>query len=270
MARIAHLTDMHAGAADDRTVSALLESLKRHSPDVVVVGGDLTQRSRGSQWRTALEWLDALPCEWIATPGNHDIPLFDVGRRIASPFGRFRQYVGDDLEPSVSVAGAYVLCVRTATPKRRVEGAVERDSLKLARELLDGRSSHDPVVLVTHHPLVMHPNSRLTKTMVIRGQELVDVASAGGVDLLLSGHTHRPHGGEAFTFESGGRKLVAMHGGTACSTRTRADEPPAWQLVETQPGAMTLTSIGLSDGEYQPGARSTWLREEGSWRQASG
>ncbi len=267
MARIAHLTDMHAGAADDHTVSALIDSLIEHSPDLVVVGGDLTQRSRRSQWRTAVEWLNSLQCDWIATPGNHDIPLFDVGRRATSPFGRFRQFVGDDLEPSASIDGAYVLCVRTATPKRRVEGAVERGSLKLAKELLDGRGARDPVILVTHHPLVMHPKSRLSQTMVIRGQELVSVAAAGGVDLLLSGHTHRPHGGDAFNFESGGRSVVAMHGGTACSNRTRADEPPAWQLVETQPGGMTLTSVELSDGAYRHGASSSWVREAGSWRQ---
>ena len=269
MARIAHLTDIHAGAADDHTVSALLDSLRQHSPDLIVVGGDLTQRSRRSQWRNALEWLDSVPCPWIATPGNHDIPLFDIGRRVTSPFGRFHQYIGGDLEPSVSVGGAYVLCVRTATPKRRVEGAVERGSLKLAKELLDGRSSNDPVVLVTHHPLVMHPKSRLSQTMVIRGQELVEVASAGGVDLLLSGHTHRPHGGDAFSVDASGRKLVAMHGGTACSNRTRADEPPAWQLVETQPGELTLTSVALSGASYEPAAASNWLREAGSWRQVS-
>ena len=267
MARIAHLTDMHAGAADDHTVKALLDSLQQHAPDLVVVGGDLTQRSRNSQWRTAVEWLDRLPCDWIATPGNHDIPLFDVGRRLSSPFGRFHHYVGGDLEPSASVDGTYVLCVRTATPKRRVEGAVERDSLKLAKELLDGRSAHDPVVVVTHHPLVMHPKSRLSQTLVIRGQELVEVAGAGGADLLLSGHTHRPHGGDAFSFAAGGRRLVAMHGGTACSNRTRAGEAPAWQLVETQPGELTLTSVALAGGAYQPAATSNWVREAGSWRQ---
>jgi len=258
---------MHAGAADDDTVSALLDSLHQHSPDLVVVGGDLTQRSRRSQWRTAVGWLDSLPCDWIATPGNHDIPLFDVGRRATSPFGRFRQYVGDDLEPSATVGGAYVLCVRTATPKRRVEGAVERGSLKLAKELLDGRGARGPVVLVTHHPLVMHPNSRLSQTMVIRGQELVEVAASGGVDLLLSGHTHRPHGGGAFSFEAAGRSLVAMHGGTACSNRTRAGEAPAWQLIETQAEQMTLTSVALAGGAYEPVATSSWVRESGSWRQ---
>lgn len=266
MPRIAHLTDMHAGREDEAAVAALLESLVAAEPDLVVVGGDLTQRSRTSQWRRAAEWLEALPCDWIATPGNHDIPLFDVGRRIVDPFGRFRRHVSADLEPSALVDGAYVLCVRTASPRRRVEGAVDRESLKLTRELLDGRSGHDPVILVTHHPLVMHPASPLSRSMVVRASELLAAASGGGVDLLLSGHLHRPHGGEAFTVDIGGRSIVAMHGGTACSTRLRGGEAPAWQLVDVEPGTMRLSSLAWDGRGYSTAALSTWRRgPEADW-----
>lgn len=268
MPRIAHLTDMHAGREDDAAVVGLLESVAEANPDLVVIGGDLTQRSRRSQWRKAAEWLDQLPCEWMATPGNHDIPLFDVGRRIVDPFGRFRRHVSADLEPSVAIDGAYVLCVRTASPRRRVEGAIDRESLKLTRELLDGRSAHDPVILVTHHPLVMHPASQLSKSLVVRAQELLMAATGGGVDLLLSGHLHRPHGGEAFAVDLEGRSVVAMHGGTACSTRLRGGEPPAWQLVDAAPGSMRLTSLAWDGNRYAEATASDWTREAGgNWLQ---
>ena len=265
MARIAHLTDMHAGREDGVAVAALLESIAEAAPDLVVVGGDLTQRSRRSQWRTARAWLDALPCDWIATPGNHDIPMFDVGRRIADPFGRFREFISPELEPSATAAGAYVLCIRTASPRRRVEGAVERESLKLTRELLGSRSSRDPVVLVTHHPLVMHPLSAFNKSMVVRGDDLLKTAAEGGVDLLLSGHLHRPHGGESFSVDVSGTKIVAMHGGTACSTRLRGGEAPAWQLVELDPGKMKLSSLSWDGVGYARSSSTTWAREADGW-----
>ena len=265
MPRIAHLTDMHAGREDEAAVEALLKSIADAEPDLVVVGGDFTQRSRRSQWRTARAWLDAMPCEWIATPGNHDIPMFDVGRRIADPFGRFREFISPELEPSAVAAGAYVLCVRTASPRRRVEGAVERESLKLTRELLSSRRSHDPVVVVTHHPLVMHPLSAFSKSMVVRGDELLKIAAEGGVDLLLSGHLHRPHGGESFSVDVSGTKIVAMHGGTACSTRLRGGEAPAWQLVETEPGQMKLSSLAWDGVEYATALSTSWTRGPDGW-----
>lgn len=266
--RLAHLTDLHAGRAEERIAEAMLASVAEAEPDLVVVGGDLTQRSRTSQWRRAVGWLDQLPCRWIATPGNHDIPLFDLPRRIADPFGRFRRHVDHDLEPAAAVDGAFVLCVRTATPKRRVEGAVERESLWLARELLDGRVGHDPIVLVTHHPLAMHPRSNLGSSLVVRGRELLDAARDGGVDLLLSGHTHRPHGGEPFLFDLGGRKAIAMHGGTACSTRLRGGEAPAWQLAELEPGRITLSSLTWDGRGFSQMRPTGWERNGRDWEPA--
>lgn len=263
--RLAHLTDMHAGRADEAAVEALIESVAAAGPDLVVIGGDLTQRSRTSQWRTAAEWLDRLPCRWIATPGNHDIPLFDLPRRVADPFGRFRAFVDHDLEPSATVDGALVLCVRTASPRRRVEGAVERESLWLMRELLDGRVDHDPIVLVTHHPLVMHPSSGLSKSLVVRADEALGIAGEGGVDLLLSGHTHRPHGGEPFLADLGGRNAVAMHGGTACSTRLRGGESPAWQFADLDAGSIRLESHAWDGRSYAVAAASEWERGEAGW-----
>ena len=267
--RLVHLSDLHSGRADDRLVEAMLESISAASPDLVAIGGDLTQRSRTAQWQRAAGWLERLPSPWIATPGNHDIPLFDLTRRISDPFGSFRRYVHHDLEPSASVGGAFVMCARTATPRRRVEGAVDRESLWLAKELLEGRRPHDPVVLVTHHPLAMHPASGRGPSLVVRSDELLEVASQGGVDLLLSGHLHRPHGGEPFTVESGGRTMVAMHGGTACSNRLRGGEPPAWQLVDLEPGRMQLRSVAWDGREYSEASLSTWSRDDlGNWERS--
>lgn len=264
MPSIAHLTDLHSGRHDDLAVAALFDSLESAAPDLIVIGGDLTQRSRRAEWRRARGWLEQLPAPWIATPGNHDIPLFDLPRRASSPFGRFREHASEDLEPSARVEGALVLCVRTASPRRRVEGAVERSSLALARELLGARGQSEPIALVTHHPLAFHPDSRRAGHTVIRGDELLGLAAGNGVDLLLSGHTHRPYGGSPFTVDVDGRTMVAAHGGTACSTRIRAGEPPSWQLVDLAPGRIAITPQVLTGDVFVAGEPSLWVRDGGS------
>jgi len=262
MAQLAHITDLHSGRHDDRIADALIDSLSEQAPDQIVIGGDLTQRSRRSEWKRAVGWLDRMPAPWIATPGNHDIPMFDFTRRAVSPFGRFRLNVGEDLEPSARVDGALVICVRTASPHRRVEGAVSRESLTQLRETLDAGRGDSPIVLVTHHPLALHPASQRAGHTVVSGDELLSTAEAGGVDLLLSGHTHRPHRGRPFSVNLGGRNLIAAHGGTACSTRTRADEPPSWQMVTMEPSRIAITMFAWDGDRFTAGDQSVWERTE--------
>jgi predicted MPP superfamily phosphohydrolase len=99
MARAIHISDMHAGREDGRIVEELLLDIEQLSPDIVLAGGDFTQRSRSSQWKKASGWLQRITAPVLAVPGNHDIPLFDVGRRVADPFGRYRSHIALDLEP---------------------------------------------------------------------------------------------------------------------------------------------------------------------------
>jgi 3',5'-cyclic AMP phosphodiesterase CpdA len=150
-----------------------------------------------------------------------------------------------------------------------VEGAVERSSLALARELLGARGQSAPIVLVTHHPLAFHPSSDRAGHNVLRGDELLGLAAGSGVDLLLSGHTHRPYGGSPFPVDVAGRRMVAAHGGTACSTRTRAGEPPSWQSIELSPDRIAIEAHRFDAGAFTGVGPSVWVRDQhGSWSPA--
>ena len=91
MTRIAHLSDIHFGAHDEKIVAAAEAWLQKRRPDLVVISGDLTQRAREAQFRAASAWLNRLRSaglEVLVIPGNHDVPLYDVVRRFASPLRR--------------------------------------------------------------------------------------------------------------------------------------------------------------------------------------
>ena len=105
MLKAIHITDLHAGRHDVAAADELLLDIEAAGADIVLIGGDFTQRSRRSEWELAAGWLERISAPWLATPGNHDIPLFDVGRRIASPFGRYAEAVSTDLEPMVELEG---------------------------------------------------------------------------------------------------------------------------------------------------------------------
>ncbi|MEI7888765.1 MAG: metallophosphoesterase [Actinomycetes bacterium] len=265
MLKAIHITDLHSGRHDRLAAEELLLDIAAADADIVLIGGDFTQRSRRSEWQLAAGWLDRIETPWIATPGNHDIPLFDVGRRIVSPFGRYSEAISADLEPMVEMDGVLFVAARSAAPGRRAEGAVSGASSRLLEQRLESSSAQGPRVLLTHHPLVRHPLARPGRPA--RGSdETLSVAQAGGVDLLLSGHTHRRHDGP-FPIRLERRTLIAAPSGTACSTRLRGMEPASWQILEIEPDRIRIEprvwSVELNC--FLTGPVSEWVGSAGSW-----
>ena len=111
MARIAHLSDLHFGAHDDRLVEAVEVRVGALKPDLIVISGDFTQRARTDQFRLACEFLERLKAkghEVLGVPGNHDVPLYDVLRRFLSPLTRYRRFIDESLCPFHELPGAAI------------------------------------------------------------------------------------------------------------------------------------------------------------------
>ncbi|MEE4212107.1 MAG: metallophosphoesterase, partial [Parvularcula sp.] len=100
-AHIAHLSDMHFGAADDRQLSEIAEVLRREKIDHVLVTGDLTQSGKKSEFEAARSWFDSLNLSATAIPGNHDTPVVNLISRFFQPWNRFEAILGHEEEPVV-------------------------------------------------------------------------------------------------------------------------------------------------------------------------
>src|SRR5438552_6842045 len=100
MRTIVHLSDLHFGRIHQATLEPLARAVAAIRPDLVAVSGDLTQRSRRSQFIEARSFLATLPTPQIVVPGNHDIPLFNLPLRFAAPLAGFRRYITEDLAPT--------------------------------------------------------------------------------------------------------------------------------------------------------------------------
>src|SRR5436190_6844481 len=96
---LVHLSDLHFGRIDHALVKPLIELVTSIKPDVVAVSGDLTQRAKSEQFEEARRFLDALPSPQIVVPGNHDVPLHNVFRRMLQPLDNYQRYITADLEP---------------------------------------------------------------------------------------------------------------------------------------------------------------------------
>jgi 3',5'-cyclic AMP phosphodiesterase CpdA len=230
---IAHVSDLHFGAHSQGAAVDLVADVLAAAPTVTVVTGDLTMRARPAQFRQARAVLDQLPRPLLAVLGNHDIPLLNLGARLAFPYRRYRTAMGDALlDPVLDLPGVRVQGLGSMPRWRWKAGRVSRRQSALVADVL-GTAPPDALrVLALHHP----PWQRGVAPLVGRGRLLRTLAAAR-VDLVLAGHTHHPTAQRVVV--ANGHALVDVVAGTATSTRTRGT-PQSWTLIRAEAGEVTV------------------------------
>jgi len=254
MARIAHLSDIHFGANDPDIVAATIDWLKEKQPDLVIISGDLTQRAREKQFRDAASYLGALRDNGhrlLVVPGNHDVPLYDVIRRFASPLGRYKRHIAQDLCPWMETDEAAILGINTARSLTIKDGRINEEQMQLIRQRFNGVAASKTRILVTHHPLFELPigqGNELSEA-VGRHKDALQAIIDAGLHVTLAGHFHR-------TYAEAARKMVAEAGptlviqaGTATSTRLRNQEPQSFNWLHVEQGNEMELQVIVWNGE---------------------
>ena len=220
-----HISDVHFGPPHLPQVTAgVLALIERRKPDVVVLSGDLTQRAKPEQFRQARQFVDSIPVPTVVVPGNHDVPLYRVWERAFSPFGAYRRWFAEELEPVYRDDTMIIVGINTAFNWTFKEGRIKLDRLLEVGELLDGVPESVFKVVVAHHHLIPPPNFG-TQTVLGNAYDAMELFSAVGVDLVLSGHLHQSYIGNSEEFYPKGRPpVVILHSGTTTSNRGRAGE----------------------------------------------
>jgi len=112
--RIVHISDLHFGHHDASLAAGLAAEIEGQSPDLVVVSGDFTQRGTAAEFAQARAFLDLLARPVFAVPGNHDVPVANVVRRLLTPYSLYQRYVAEDLEPFVEMDGVAIAGLKLA------------------------------------------------------------------------------------------------------------------------------------------------------------
>jgi 3',5'-cyclic AMP phosphodiesterase CpdA len=257
---VAHISDLHFGREDPLVADGLARELERVRPSLVIVSGDLTQRARRAQFDAAARFLRRLPAPFVVVPGNHDIPLYDVVRRVLSPLGRYRRFITSELAPRFDDAELCVLGLNTARPYRWKDGVIDPGQIALLRERFaaaDGRLR----VLVTHHPLAPRPKDP-EPALVRRGRDALAAAAEVGVDLTLAGHLHMGYLADVRPAGDDARSVMVMQAGTAISNR-RPHEPNSYNLLTVDGPRLTI-EIRTWDGRAFAPRETVALRKQGS------
>jgi 3',5'-cyclic AMP phosphodiesterase CpdA len=221
--RIVHLSDLHFGRVEERLLDPLAERVAALDPHVVAVSGDLTQRAREIEFQQARDFLNRLPQPQIVVPGNHDLSLHNVYRRFVQPLRRYRQYIGENIEPWHADEEVIVTGINTARSLVFKNGRINILQMERAGERLRERGGDLVRIVVTHHPFDLPPEFE-DRHLAGRARTAIERLALAGADVYLAGHMHLSYAGPtAFRHKIQGYAALVVQAGTAVSTRSRGE-----------------------------------------------
>jgi len=175
-------------------LDAVAADVTAHSPDHVVITGDVINFATPEEFAAARGWLETLgdPANVTVSPGNHDA-LSAAGA--PKGFGPWKPWLGDDSAgdfPHLRVRGPVALInLSSALPTalHLAQGTLGAAQIEAARALLreTGARGLYRVVLI-HHPVargVVAGRKELTDAPALRA-----MLAETGAELILHGHAH--------------------------------------------------------------------------------
>jgi 3',5'-cyclic AMP phosphodiesterase CpdA len=229
--RLMHMSDFHFGTEIPDLLEDLYAHVKNISADLVIASGDFTQIGSNREFAKAREFLEALGKPFLAVPGNHDIPRFDLVDRFTDPYQRYRAHITENLLPVHKQDNVCIAGINTA---RRIlphwnwaHGAVSPAQLSHLKTVYDSVPSSIKIC-VMHHPAHKAENNPL-KTIVYGGGRALKAFQDLKVDLVLTGHVHHA---SITTIEEEGHKVIYLSASTALSRRLRGEETNGFNIIE--------------------------------------
>lgn len=267
MRTVAHISDLHFGRHDPNVMEDLVASIEASGSDLVVISGDFTQRARHAEFAEARLFLDRISFPKLVTPGNHDVPLYNLFSRAFRPFRKYDHYIAP-LDQPLSFYGddeLAVLALNTARRFTRKNGRLSHRQIAEIGEIFAALPSERSKVIVTHHPLAV-PNDQNRLELAGRSSGALRAIADAGVHLLLSGHHHRALSGPIAEVGGGGSILI-VHAGTAISTRTREGAGNSYNLIKINHGNISVGVMAWVRGTgFVATGAATYVLDAGRWR----
>lgn len=223
---LVHLTDLHFGCVDDAALKAAARYISEHKPDAVICTGDISKDGLASELNDACAWLRSLEAPVMLTPGNHDVPYYEMWGRLAFPWKRIEDAAKGIQTEAWHTPLWSIVPINTARAWQFrlnwAQGELSRGQTAIAAAELQKAAPGALRIIITHHPLDW-PNDAPIKGMTRGGQRGLHKLVDAGAELFLSGHLH---------FASArlvGTKALSITSGTL-SKRVR-HEPCAFTVI---------------------------------------
>lgn len=237
---VAHVSDLHFGTEVAEVAEALLRDLDGSTaplPALVAISGDLTQRAKKGEFKACRAFLDRLPGPFLAVPGNHDLPLYNVVARFGDPLERYRRWIDDSEMPTFADGEIAVAGLVTPRSFKAKGGRITRSQAEHSCAYFSSRSERWKLI-VAHHPLVL-PEDAPDEDRVDGAETALRSFERCEVDLILTGHLHIASANVS-AFRNDRHTIVSLHSGTSISDRLRG-EANGYNRIVLDGEEMTIT-----------------------------
>ena len=244
--RIAHLSDPHFGTILPGVREGLLATLEQLKPNLVLLTGDITQRARRRQFLEAHEFAKSFPsARFIAVPGNHDIPLFNIFGRLCDPYRGFKRYFKYRLEKDFIEGDVLITGLNSTSRWRHVQG--DFDLERIDKRLSEREQEAKVHIVAFHHPMdCAKPSDE--KNLLKSRNETIEIFDRHNVDLIVSGHIHDPYVTlSKVRYPNTKRTMVIGVAGTCLSWRIRPGAPNSFNLIDVDTDGMPKLTITRFD-----------------------
>jgi len=263
-ARVLHVSDLHIGRRDTlEPVAALKELVSQLRPDLVLATGDLAHRGRRHQLAYAREILEDVGAEYLAVPGNHDIP-YTFPARFTRTFAEWERVFGP-VEPVFDSDELMVVGMNSVRPWRQQGGAVKDNALQWATARLRETPPSALRIVALHHHLAAPPwRAARKRPLKQRGRVLAALAGAGA-ELVVGGHVHQASIAELREFRAaeGGRAgslVLATAPGLGRPRPHRSGEAQGLNVYETDGRVLTVVTLAWDGGSFAEIGRRAFPR----------
>ncbi|MEZ6138158.1 MAG: metallophosphoesterase family protein [Pirellulaceae bacterium] len=226
---ILHISDLHFGEPFVPEVAeALIDTIQKLQFDAVVVSGDLTQRARREQFIAARNFLERLPdLPRLVIPGNHDVPLYNIARRLSDPHRTYRECISHELNPVIYMPQATLVGLDSTAPRSAISnGCIHAWQLEHCARAFENTPPNAARIVVAHHHFAPAPDYLHDSTMPKSKRAIMRFVELD-VDVIMGGHLHRSFIGNSLDFYPGAhrdRGIVIAQCGTTTSRRGRGRE----------------------------------------------
>ena len=247
---IAQLSDMHCGSQyfDPELMQAAVSEVIALGPDLVLIGGDLTQEGYANEFRAAQRHLEPITESGLPTviiPGNHDAK--NVGylhfRDTFGPGdveGKGDRVLQLETELAPHMQGSVTMVALDSTKPDLAEGEIGRERYSWIRRQFEPATGLK--VLALHHHLVPVPGTGRERNTVWDAGDVLALLPELGVHMVLSGHKHVP-----FVWLLNG--VLVVNSGTVSSYRLRGYVRPSYNVIEIDDLRIRVTFRYPGEGE---------------------
>ena len=250
--RLLHISDLHAGSAEEAEIErGLTPLIERVGPQLIVVTGDLAHRGRRVEHERAASFLRALGRPLLVIPGNHDIP-YAFPARFTRPFREFERH-WETAEPVFRSDELFAVGLNSVRPWRHQSGGIRSAQLVRAAELLAEAPAGALRVVALHHHLIGAPWRSRKKPVARRSEVLAGLVDAGA-ELILAGHIHQAAVSERHEFEverDGLRGVtVSVAPGLGQPRPNRRGEARGLHVYEATAGSLLIETYTWRDEDW--------------------